>query len=70
MGKAIGDLGMRRRGVLLATAGAGALAVVGAPFVNRGALGQSAFDPKRFKGQKIEVLHAKGPRGALLQQYE
>ena len=28
------------------------------------------FDWKRFSGQKIEVLLAKGPRGDLLQKYE
>lgn len=70
MGKEIAELGVRRRDILRATAGVSAMALIGAPFVNRGALGQSAFDPKRFKGQKIEVLHAKGPRGDLLQKYE
>jgi multiple sugar transport system substrate-binding protein len=52
--------------------GAGALAIgaaAGLPSLPVRAA-QGAFDPKRFKGQKIEVLLAKGPRGDLLQKYE
>src|SRR5262249_42778592 len=49
--------GRRRRG-----GGAG----LGLP---RSALAQAGFDWKRFKGEHIEVLMAKGPRGDLLQKY-
>ena len=31
---------------------------------------QGSFDWKRFDGESIEVLHAKGPRGDLLQKFE
>src|SRR5256886_13828059 len=30
---------------------------------------QGAFDPKRFKGEKIEILLVKSPRGDLLSKY-
>jgi multiple sugar transport system substrate-binding protein len=51
--------------------GAGALAIgAAAGLPSLPVRAQGAFDPKRFKGQKIEVLLAKGPRGDLLQKYE
>lgn len=62
--------GLTRRSALRTTAGAAALGAVSAPWVARYALGQSSHDPRRFKGEKIEVLLAKGPRGDLLQKYE
>src|SRR4029078_6359018 len=34
-----------------------------------GAQAQAAFDWKRFKGEKIEVLLVKSPRGDLLSKY-
>ncbi len=63
-----GDHGFSRRGILKASAGAAALAA-GAGF-GLPVRAQGAFDPKRFKGEKLEVLLAKGPRGDLLQKYE
>lgn len=57
-----------RRGLLQTTAAAGSL--IAAPWVAKYAVGQSAFDWKRFNGEKIEVLHAKGPRADLFQKYE
>ena len=59
-----------RRSILKSGAGAAALGALGMPFVIRRARAQSGFDWKRFSGQKIEVLLAKGPRGDLLQKYE
>lgn len=56
----------RRRDLL--KAGAAAAALVAAPRIARAQGG--TFDWQRFKGQKIEVLLAKGPRGDLLQKYE
>ena len=46
------------------------LGTVAAPFVAKFALGQSSFDWKRFNGEKIEVLLAKGPRADLLQKHQ
>lgn len=62
------DFSFSRRGILKAGAGAAALAA-GAGF-GLPVRAQGAFDPMRFKGEKIEVLLAKGPRGDLLQKYE
>ena len=59
-----------RRRLLRAGAGAAAVAATGLPLIGRRPRAQAAFDWKRFKGQKIEVLLAKGPRGDLLQKYE
>ncbi len=59
-----------RRSILKSGAGAAALGTLGMPFVLRRARAQGDFDWKRFSGQKIEVLLAKGPRGDLLQKYE
>src|SRR5690606_21830429 len=59
-----------RRAILKSGAGAAALGTLGMPFVIRRARAQDGFDWKRFSGQKIEVLLAKGPRGDLLQKYE
>ncbi len=62
---------LSRRALLQTTAGAAALAGVASPFVMRRAkAAEGGFDPMRFKGQHIEVLLAKGPRGDLLQKYE
>jgi multiple sugar transport system substrate-binding protein len=58
---------MRRR-LLQAGAGAAALgALPGTGILNASA--QSPFDWKRFKGEKIEVVHVKSPRGDLLTRY-
>ena len=57
-----------RRRLLQAGAGAAALgAVPGASLL--GAQAQGTFDWKRFKGEKIEVLLVKSPRGDLLSKY-
>jgi multiple sugar transport system substrate-binding protein len=57
-----------RRRLLQAGLGAAALgAVPGASLLN--AQAQSGFDWKRFKGQKIEILLVKSPRGDLLTKY-
>ena len=61
---------LSRRALLQTSAGAVALGGVAAPFVLRGARAAGGFDPKRFSGQSIEVLLAKGPRADLLQKYE
>jgi multiple sugar transport system substrate-binding protein len=53
-----------------AGAAAGLLSALPAPFVARFALGQSAFDWKRFKGEKIDVLLVKNPRSDLMQAAE
>ena len=53
---------IRRRDVLLASGG-----LLAAPAVIDRAGAASAFDWKRFKGQKIEVCMTKNPRGDLLQ---
>src|SRR3977135_4226045 len=48
----------------------GESAVGGGYVFPRPAIAQAAgFDWKRFKGEHLEVLMAKGPRGDLLQQY-
>ena len=54
----------RRR---LLQAGGAAAALAALPGAN--ALAQGAFDWKRFKGQKIEILLVKSPRGDLLSKY-
>jgi multiple sugar transport system substrate-binding protein len=57
-----------RRRLLQAGAGAAALgAVPGAALL--GAQAPATFDWKRFKGEKIEVLLVKSPRGDLLSKY-
>ena len=57
-----------RRRLLQAGLGAAALgAVPGATLLN--AQAQSGFDWKRFKGEKIEILLVKSPRGDLLTKY-
>ena len=59
-----------RRAVLQAGIGAAGLAATGGIAFPKPAIAQAAgFDWKRFKGQHVEVLMAKGPRGDLLQQY-
>ena len=58
---------LRRR---LLQAGAGAAALSAVPGVSLlGAQAQATFDWKRFKGEKIEVLLVKSPRGDLLSKY-
>jgi len=57
-----------RRRLLQAGLGAAALgAVPGASLLS--AQAQSGFDWKRFKGEKIEILLVKSPRGDLLTKY-
>ena len=57
-----------RRRLLQAGAGAAALgALPGAGLLSANA--QAAFDWKRFKGEKIEILLVKSPRGDLLSKY-
>jgi multiple sugar transport system substrate-binding protein len=57
----------RRR---LLQAGAGAAALGALPGVGLlSAQAQAAFDWKRFKGEKIEILLVKSPRGDLLSKY-
>ncbi len=57
-----------RRRLLQAGLGAAALgAIPGASLLN--AQAQSGFDWKRFKGEKIEILLVKSPRGDLLTKY-
>jgi multiple sugar transport system substrate-binding protein len=57
----------RRRRLLQAGAGAAGLgALPGASLLARA---QGGFDWKRFKGQKIEILLVKSPRGDLLTKY-
>jgi multiple sugar transport system substrate-binding protein len=57
-----------RRRLLQAGLGAAALgAVPGASLLN--AQAQAGFDWKRFKGEKIEILLVKSPRGDLLTKY-
>jgi multiple sugar transport system substrate-binding protein len=57
-----------RRRLLQAGAGAAALgALPGAGLLS--AQAQAAFDWKRFKGEKIEILLVKSPRGDLLSKY-
>src|SRR6476660_7144107 len=58
---------LRRR---LLQAGAGAVALGAVPGASLlGAQAQGTFDWKRFKGEKIEVLLVKSPRGDLLSKY-
>lgn len=47
-----------------------ASSLLAAPFIARHALGQSTYDPRRFAGQSVEVMHVKGPRADFLQRYE
>ena len=54
-----------RRRLLQAGAGVAALSALPGASV----LAQGSFDWKRFKGEKIEVLLAKSPRGDLLSKY-
>ena len=64
------DRVVTRRSVLQAGAGIAGLAASGGFAFPRPAVAQaSGFDWKRFKGEHLEVLMAKGPRGDLLQQY-
>ncbi|MBV8652172.1 MAG: extracellular solute-binding protein, partial [Alphaproteobacteria bacterium] len=58
-----------RRRVLQAGAGIAGLTATSGLGLGRPAAAQDAFDWKRFKGEHIEVLMAKSPRGDLLQQY-
>ncbi|HZI84272.1 MAG TPA: sugar ABC transporter substrate-binding protein, partial [Casimicrobiaceae bacterium] len=58
--------GLRRR---LLQAGAGAAALGALPGATLLAQAQGPFDWKRFKGQKIEILLVKSPRGDLLTKY-
>ena len=62
-------MGVSRRSLLKAGVGAAGLASAGRLGLPRSALAQAGFDWKRFKGEHIEVLMAKGPRGDLLQKY-
>src|SRR5260221_2109974 len=65
-----GQQGVSRRAVLQAGAGIVGSAAAGGYVFPRAAMAQAAgFDWKRFKGEHLEVLMAKGPRGDLLQQY-
>jgi multiple sugar transport system substrate-binding protein len=57
---------LRRR---LLQAGGAAAALGALPGANVIARAQGAFDWKRFKGQKIEILLVKSPRGDLLTKY-
>src|SRR6266513_2228719 len=54
----------------LLQAGAGALALGAIPdALQRAAQAQSGFDWKKFKGEKLEVLLVKSPRGDILTKY-
>src|SRR6266576_4979906 len=54
----------------LLQAGAGAVALGGIPgALQRAAQAQSGFDRKKFKGEKLEVLLVKSPRGDILTKY-
>ncbi|HUH91648.1 MAG TPA: sugar ABC transporter substrate-binding protein [Casimicrobiaceae bacterium] len=57
---------LRRR---LLQAGAGAACLDALPGASLLAQAQGTFDWKRFKGQKIEILLVKSPRGDLLTKY-
>lgn len=60
-----------RRDILKSTAGIGVLTTLGAPAIlSSAALGQSAFNWKRFAGQKIDVLYVKNSRSELLMKSE
>lgn len=67
MTKLISDLS--RRDLLKSTALVAAGAVAAPAIVSR-ANAQSKFDWKRYKGEKIDVMLVKTPRGDLLQQHE
>ena len=60
------SLGISRRNLLKAGAGAAGLAALGA----RPGFAQSSFDWKRFKGEHLEVTLTLGPRADLWQKYE
>jgi len=63
--------GPSRREVLKHAGAAGTIAAIGAPAIlSSAALGQSAFNWKRFAGQKIDVLYVKNSRSELLQKAE
>jgi multiple sugar transport system substrate-binding protein len=65
---ALGSAANQRRRLVQAGLGAAALgAIPGAGQL--AAQAQGAFDWKRYKGEKIEVLHVKSPRGELLTKY-
>ena len=68
LGNPFERMGSRRRDLL--KAGVGAVALAASGVAAKPARAQSAFNWQRFKGQKLEVLLAKGPRGDLLQKYE
>ena len=57
-----------RRKLLQAGAAAAALGAIPGP-LHRAAQAQSAFDWKKYKGEKIEVFLVKSPRGDLLTKY-
>jgi multiple sugar transport system substrate-binding protein len=59
-----------RRAMLRTGASALALTTLGAPMINRAALGQSKFDWKRYAGTKLDALLVKNPRSDLLQAHE
>src|SRR5919199_6067250 len=60
---------IHRRLLLQTGAGIAAMATA-APWLSLPSRAQGAFDWKRFKGQKIEVLLAKSPRADVLQKAE
>ncbi|TMH31279.1 MAG: extracellular solute-binding protein, partial [Betaproteobacteria bacterium] len=62
------DADATRRRLLQAGAGAALLGVIPAVSVIR-AQAQTTFDWKRYKGEPIEVLLVKSPRGDLLTKY-
>lgn len=59
-----------RRTALKTGASAAVLGALGAPMIAHHALGQSAFNWKRFSGTKIDVLLVKNPRSDLMQAAE
>src|SRR6266446_10421973 len=60
--------GVSRRQLLQAGAAAAALGAIPGT-LQRAAQAQSAFDWKKYKGEKIEVFLVKSPRGDLLSKY-
>jgi multiple sugar transport system substrate-binding protein len=58
--------GTTRRSLLQAAG----LGMAAAPWLYRPVRAQGQFDWKRYKGQSIEVVHAKGPRADVLQRFE
>jgi multiple sugar transport system substrate-binding protein len=62
--------GVSRRQVLRAGAGATTLGLIAAPSFVRHAGAQTAFNWKRFAGEKIDVLLVKNPRSDLMQAAE